>query len=250
MRRGVWTSRARRSSRSRPRHRRCRRGAGHGDRHRFHGRDDRRDRGGRRRRAAPARSGRGRVRRQTRCPTAGTATWEPGGSRHVRRRRADGRRGARVRGRRPAAPARCWSSTRTFGAERLPERGLRRRLRRRAVGDVQHRRDSAGRRLWARTRAAGRAAARTRRVGGVDPDRARTTTGSSGRPTEVRFFVDGALVAPHAVAIAAPMRPVASDFTVGGAASGRLAAARPVRHAAPSPRASSTPATRAPSGAR
>jgi hypothetical protein len=34
-------------------------------------------------------------------------------------------------------------------------------------------------------------------------------------PTEVRFFVDDALVATHAMAIATPMRPVASDLTVG-----------------------------------
>jgi hypothetical protein len=34
-------------------------------------------------------------------------------------------------------------------------------------------------------------------------------------PTEVRFFVDDALVATHAIAIATPMRPVVSDFTDG-----------------------------------
>jgi hypothetical protein len=35
-------------------------------------------------------------------------------------------------------------------------------------------------------------------------------------PTEVRYFVDGDLVATHAIAITAQMRPIASDFTVGG----------------------------------
>ncbi len=35
-------------------------------------------------------------------------------------------------------------------------------------------------------------------------------------PTEVRFFVDGDLVATHANSITAQMRPIASDFNVGG----------------------------------
>ena len=35
-------------------------------------------------------------------------------------------------------------------------------------------------------------------------------------PTEVRYYVDGNLVATHAIAIGAQMRPIASDFTVGG----------------------------------
>ena len=35
-------------------------------------------------------------------------------------------------------------------------------------------------------------------------------------PSEVRYFVDGALVATHAIAITAQMRPIASDFNAGG----------------------------------
>ncbi len=35
-------------------------------------------------------------------------------------------------------------------------------------------------------------------------------------PTEVRYYVDGNLVATHAIAIGAQMRPIASDFNVGG----------------------------------
>ena len=35
-------------------------------------------------------------------------------------------------------------------------------------------------------------------------------------PTEVRYFVDGDLVVTHAIAITAQMRPIASDFNVGG----------------------------------
>ena len=35
-------------------------------------------------------------------------------------------------------------------------------------------------------------------------------------PTEVRYFVDGDLVATHAIAITAQMRPIASDFDTGG----------------------------------
>jgi cysteine-rich repeat protein len=36
------------------------------------------------------------------------------------------------------------------------------------------------------------------------------------QPTQVDFYVDGGLVASHPVAISAPMRPLASDFTAGG----------------------------------
>jgi hypothetical protein len=35
-------------------------------------------------------------------------------------------------------------------------------------------------------------------------------------PAAVAYFIDGAPVAQHAIAIAAPMRPIASDFTSGG----------------------------------
>ena len=37
-------------------------------------------------------------------------------------------------------------------------------------------------------------------------------------PNEVRYFVDGAVVATHAVAVAGPMRPAASDFNAGSGA--------------------------------
>ena len=43
-----------------------------------------------------------------------------------------------------------------------------------------------------------------------------TTTASSGPPPQVRYYVDGALVATHAIAISAQMRPIASDFDTDG----------------------------------
>ena len=74
--------------------------------------------------------------------------------------------------------------------------------------------------LWARTLSAatGGTTVDTRIDGGtngVDP-LAPHTYRIEWTATDVKFYVDGALVATHTAVIAGPMRPVASDFTAGG----------------------------------
>ena len=68
--------------------------------------------------------------------------------------------------------------------------------------------------LYARTALPGGPAENTP-IAGVDP-LVEHDYSIEWTPTEVRYFVDGDLVATHAIAIDAQMRPVASDFTVGG----------------------------------
>ena len=92
----------------------------------------------------------------------------------------------------------------------VPARRLRPdvRLGVRAVGDLQH----------AERRAAVRAHQHRRRRASTPASApacsARSTaTGSTGKPSSVDYYVDGALVASHALTVAGPMRPVAaSDF--------------------------------------
>ena len=82
------------------------------------------------------------------------------------------------------------------------------------MGDVQHGRRRVAAGLYARTaRLVGRR--RIRRSAGVDP-LVEHDYSIEWTPTEVRYFVDGALVATHAIAITAQLRPVASDFNAGG----------------------------------
>ena len=69
--------------------------------------------------------------------------------------------------------------------------------------------------LYARTAAPGGAPAEDTPIVGVDPLIAHDYR-IEWTPTEVRYFVDGGLVATHAVAISAPMRPIASDYNGGG----------------------------------
>jgi hypothetical protein len=70
--------------------------------------------------------------------------------------------------------------------------------------------------LYARTFAPGPGgAAENTAIAGVDP-LVQHDYSIEWTPTEVRYFVDGALVATHAIAITAQMRPVASDLTTGG----------------------------------
>ena len=68
--------------------------------------------------------------------------------------------------------------------------------------------------LYARTAVPGGPAENTP-IAGVDPLVAHDYS-IDWTPTEVRYFVDGALVATHTIAITAQLRPVASDFAVGG----------------------------------
>jgi hypothetical protein len=68
--------------------------------------------------------------------------------------------------------------------------------------------------LYARTGIPGGPAENTP-IAGVDPLVAHDYS-IEWTPTEVRFFVDGTPVATHAIAITEQMRPVASDFNVGG----------------------------------
>jgi len=69
--------------------------------------------------------------------------------------------------------------------------------------------------LYARTAAAGGGPAENTPIAGVDP-LVEHDYSIEWTPTEVRYYVDGDLVATHAIAIATQMRPIASDFTVGG----------------------------------
>ena len=88
-------------------------------------------------------------------------------------------------------------------------------VQRSAVGDVQHRRRR--RRSTAAVRATvdsddGASPRPGDVTNAIEPNRAPTAIGSSGRATDVKFYVDGGLVATHAIAIE-PMRPVISDLT-------------------------------------
>ena len=70
--------------------------------------------------------------------------------------------------------------------------------------------------LYARTAApGGGGAVENTPIAGVDP-LVQHDYSIEWDPTEVRYYVDGNLVATHAIAIGAQMRPIASDFTVGG----------------------------------
>jgi hypothetical protein len=69
--------------------------------------------------------------------------------------------------------------------------------------------------LYARTAAPGGAPAENTPIPGVDP-LVEHDYSIEWTPTEVRYFVDDNLVATHTIAITAQMRPIASDFNVGG----------------------------------
>ena len=69
--------------------------------------------------------------------------------------------------------------------------------------------------LYARTAAPGGAPAENTPIAGVDP-LVQHDYSIEWTPTEVRYYVDGSLVATHAIAIAVQMRPIASDFASGG----------------------------------
>ena len=103
--------------------------------------------------------------------------------------------------------------------------------------------------LYARTAVPGGPAENTP-IAGVDPLVAHDYS-IEWTPTEVRYFVDGNLVVTHPIAITAQLRPVASDFNVGGG-SVRVEYVDLYSYpsSGPSRRASSTPATPAPPGGR
>lgn len=69
--------------------------------------------------------------------------------------------------------------------------------------------------LYARTAPPGGGPAENTPIAGVDP-LVEHDYSIEWTPTEVRYFVDGDLVATHTIAITTQMRPIASDFDVGG----------------------------------
>ena len=69
--------------------------------------------------------------------------------------------------------------------------------------------------LYARTAGPGGAPAENTPIAGVDP-LVEHEYSIEWTPTEVRYFVDGDLVVTHAIPIGVQMRPIASDFNVGG----------------------------------
>ena len=142
-------------------------------------------------------------------PDWSTTAWAPGGAATVsgrcahRRRRAGG--DDRDLSGRPIARVR-----RHVQRGAVPARRLRRHVRRRAVGHVQH----GGGRRPVRAHGFGQRQPRTHRSPARCSGR-RIASGSTGRRPSVTYSVDGAVVATHAIAIGAPMRPLVSDFAAG-----------------------------------
>jgi hypothetical protein len=73
-------------------------------------------------------------------------------------------------------------------------------------------------RLYVRTRKSDLTAIQNDPIAGIENPLGPHTYRIEWLPTEVRYFVDGDLVATHLIEITTPMRPVASDFTAGGGA--------------------------------
>ena len=95
----------------------------------------------------------------------------------------------------------------------VPARRVRRSFERRALGHVQHGRRSAASRPLRQDRGAWWGAGEHADRGHRSARRARLQHRVDSH--EIRYFVDGAVVATHAIAIAAQLRPIASDFDRG-----------------------------------
>ena len=100
----------------------------------------------------------------------------------------------------------------TFAGRHLPARGLCDGLQRAAARPLQHRRRWLPLGLYARTDDGGGSIANTPIA--ADPLEPHTYR-IEWLADEVRYLVDGALVATHVIAVAGPMRPAASDFGAG-----------------------------------
>ena len=113
-------------------------------------------------------------------------------------------------------PGRVLEIRGTLARGAVPALRLRRRraLQRLAVGDLLHRRDG----RLARWRGRGGVARWSTRRFRVSHSACRTTSGSSGTPASVVYYVDGVQVASHAETISAGMRIGLSDLNAGGAA--------------------------------
>ena len=184
-------------------------------------------RGERRRRSDPRAVGRQRVLAAPSMSPGWTAVpWDTGGFASVGQRRASS---STARASAPAsttaaaasgARRRCTAGTpsrlrRDLQRRRVPARRPRQYLDRRAVGDLQHRH----RRHAVRPLALDAGlVANDEITERLDLSRrSRTATRSTGRPTHVDYYIDGALVKSHGFAVDGPMRPIAaSDFSVFG----------------------------------